>query len=122
LLNVFLAIAVDNLANAQDLTRLEEEADREREQIKKRRLEKRRNGWAKAKQLPMIMAITKINNHNSNNPFPNAEHHSPRSVYILRMLIHLYKKRLSERKNIGFPKVKMGQYYKYIKVQFRPSQ
>lgn len=78
---------MDNLANAQALTRLEEEDDREREQKNKRRMEKRRNGgWAKAKQLPMIMAITKINQNNSNNPFPNSkpvfemDHHSPRLV------------------------------------------
>ncbi|KAK3748061.1 hypothetical protein QZH41_004204 [Actinostola sp. cb2023] len=84
LLNVFLAIAVDNLANAQALTRLEEQDERQREQNKRRRQDKRRNGWAKAKQLPMIMAITKINQHSSNNPFPNSkpvfemDHHSPR--------------------------------------------
>lgn len=33
LLNVFLAIAVDNLANAQELTAAEEEADEEEEKV-----------------------------------------------------------------------------------------
>ncbi|XP_048580456.1 voltage-dependent N-type calcium channel subunit alpha-1B isoform X2 [Nematostella vectensis] len=82
LLNVFLAIAVDNLANAQALTRDEEQEVRMREQIKKRRNEKRRNGWAKAKQLPMIMAIAKLNHNSKNNPFPEVKpvYHSPRGA------------------------------------------
>ena len=56
LLNVFLAIAVDNLATAQALTRDEEREQKERELAKKRLKEKRRNGWLKAKrQLPAVL-------------------------------------------------------------------
>lgn len=62
LLNVFLAIAVDNLANAQILTEDEEKENEERKQ--KRELNKRKysqnpnTGWRKAgAKLPVVMAI-----------------------------------------------------------------
>lgn len=62
LLNVFLAIAVDNLANAQILTEDEEKENEERKQ--KRELNKQRysqkpnTGWRKAgAKLPVVMAI-----------------------------------------------------------------
>ena len=63
LLNVFLAIAVDNLANAQILTEDEEMENQER--LNKRELNKQKysqrpnkTGWDKAgAKLPVVMAI-----------------------------------------------------------------
>ena len=88
LLNVFLAIAVDNIANAQAVTQDEEEEERLRQASRKRRLlkmEKRRNGWAKARQIPVIMALKNINQNKNDNPFhnmkpvyPSVDHCSPR--------------------------------------------
>lgn len=87
MLNVFLAIAVDNLANAQAVTQDEKEEQRQLEAMRKKRLEKKRDGWAKARQIPVLMAIKNIN-HNKNdneNPFhnmkpvyPSLDHVSPR--------------------------------------------
>ena len=58
LLNVFLAIAVDNLATAQALTRDEEREQKERELATKRIQEKRQRGWLKAKkQLPIALTF-----------------------------------------------------------------
>ena len=63
LLNVFLAIAVDNLATAQALTRDEEREQKEREIAKRKRQEKRRNGWLKAKkQLPIVLNFKNLSN------------------------------------------------------------
>ncbi|CAB4032911.1 voltage-dependent N-type calcium channel subunit alpha-1B-like isoform X1, partial [Paramuricea clavata] len=63
LLNVFLAIAVDNLATAQALTRDEEREQRERDLAKKRIQEKRQKGWLKAKkQLPIILTFKHFSN------------------------------------------------------------
>lgn len=65
LLNVFLAIAVDNLANAQILTEDEEneklERQRKREENKKKYSQKpqKGKGWGKAgAKLPVVMAIS----------------------------------------------------------------
>lgn len=65
LLNVFLAIAVDNLANAQILTEDEEneklERQRKREENKKKYSQKpqKGKGWGKAgAKLPAVMAIS----------------------------------------------------------------
>lgn len=90
LLNVFLAIAVDNLANAQAVTQDEKEEQRIIEAMRRKRMEKRTSpGWAKVRQIPVIMAIKNIN-HNKNdheNPFrnmkpvyPSVDHVSPRYV------------------------------------------
>jgi hypothetical protein len=63
LLNVFLAIAVDNLATAQALTRDEEREQRERDLAKKRIQEKRQKGWLKAKkQLPIVLTFKYLSN------------------------------------------------------------
>ncbi len=63
LLNVFLAIAVDNLATAQALTRDEEREQKERELAKKRMQEKRQKGWLKAKkQLPIVLTFKHLSN------------------------------------------------------------
>lgn len=74
LLNVFLAIAVDNLANAQAVTQDEKEEQRIIEAMRRKRMEKRTSpGWAKVRQIPVIVAIKNIN-HNKNvheNPFRN---------------------------------------------------
>ena len=43
LLNVFLAIAVDNLADAQDLTEIEEEKEEEKERTRSLRRSKSRS-------------------------------------------------------------------------------
>ena len=60
---MFLAIAVDNLATAQALTRDEEREQKERELAKRRRQEKRRNGWLKAKkQLPIVLNFKNLSN------------------------------------------------------------
>jgi len=90
LLNVFLAIAVDNLANAQAVTQDEKEEQRIIEAMRRKRMEKRTSpGWAKVRQIPVIMAIKNIN-HNKNdhdNPFrnmkpvyPSVDHVSPRGA------------------------------------------
>ena len=64
LLNVFLAIAVDNLANAQILT--EDEENENRERARNRELNKQKysqkpqkgKGWGKAgAKLPVVLAI-----------------------------------------------------------------
>lgn len=88
LLNVFLAIAVDNLANAQAVTQDEKEEQRMIEAIKRKRIEKRSSpGWAKVRQIPVIMAIKNINQNKTDhdNPFRNmkpafssVDHVSPR--------------------------------------------
>ncbi|XP_078343776.1 voltage-dependent L-type calcium channel subunit alpha-1D-like isoform X1 [Oculina patagonica] len=61
LLNVFLAIAVDNLANAQILTEDEENEKQERERnraLNKQRYTHKGKGWGKAgSKLPVVMAI-----------------------------------------------------------------
>ena len=85
LLNVFLAIAVDNLANVQALTKDEEEEERAREQSRRRRMQKKKNPWARARQIPMIMAIKNLSNAKNDNPFHNMKpaysvDHSPRLV------------------------------------------
>ncbi|XP_078367100.1 voltage-dependent L-type calcium channel subunit alpha-1D-like isoform X2 [Oculina patagonica] len=87
LLNVFLAIAVDNLANAQAVTQDEKEEQRQLEAMRRKRLEKRRDGWAKARQIPVLMAIKNINQHknDNDNPFRNMkpvslDHVSPRGA------------------------------------------
>lgn len=82
LLNVFLAIAVDNLANAQILTEDEEneklERQRKREENKKKYSQKpqKGKGWGKAgAKLPVVMAINhfvrKRNAHASTVADPN---------------------------------------------------
>nr|XP_058951235.1 voltage-dependent N-type calcium channel subunit alpha-1B-like isoform X1 [Pocillopora verrucosa]XP_058951236.1 voltage-dependent N-type calcium channel subunit alpha-1B-like isoform X1 [Pocillopora verrucosa]XP_058951237.1 voltage-dependent N-type calcium channel subunit alpha-1B-like isoform X1 [Pocillopora verrucosa]XP_058951238.1 voltage-dependent N-type calcium channel subunit alpha-1B-like isoform X1 [Pocillopora verrucosa] len=64
LLNVFLAIAVDNLANAQILTEDEENEKLERERARaanKKKYQPSNKGWGKAgNKLPMIMAINRM--------------------------------------------------------------
>ncbi|XP_073235068.1 voltage-dependent L-type calcium channel subunit alpha-1D-like [Porites lutea] len=90
LLNVFLAIAVDNLANAQAVTQDEKEEQRMIEAIKRKRMEKRTSpGWAKVRQIPVIMAIKNINQNKTDhdNPFRNmkpafssVDHVSPRGA------------------------------------------
>ena len=63
LINVFLAIAVDNLATAQALTRDEEREQKERELAKKLIQEKRQRGWLKAKkQLPIVLTFKHLSN------------------------------------------------------------
>lgn len=62
MLNVFLAIAVDNLANAQILTEDEEKENEERKQkreiTKQKYSQKPSTGWRKASaKLPVLMAI-----------------------------------------------------------------
>ncbi|PFX33508.1 Voltage-dependent calcium channel type A subunit alpha-1 [Stylophora pistillata] len=91
LLNVFLAIAVDNLANAQAVTQDEKEEQLQPEAMRKKRMEKRRDGWAKARTIPVLIGLGKIN-HNKNdndndNPFrnmkpvyPPLDHVSPRGA------------------------------------------
>ena len=86
---MFLAIAVDNLANAQAVTQDEKEEQLQREAMRKKRMEKRRDGWAKARTIPVLIGLGKIN-HNKNdndndNPFrnmkpvyPPLDHVSPR--------------------------------------------
>ena len=90
LLNVFLAIAVDNLANAQAVTQDEKEEQRIIEAMRRKRLERNKtHGWAKVRQIPVIMAIKNIHQHKNDrdNPFrnmkpvyPSVDHVSPRSV------------------------------------------
>ena len=63
---MFLAIAVDNLATAQALTRDDEREQRERELARRRRQEKRRDGWLKAKkQLPIVLKFKNLPSRNS---------------------------------------------------------
>lgn len=90
LLNVFLAIAVDNLANAQAVTQDEKEEQRIIEAMRRKRLERNKtHGWAKVRQIPVIMAIKNINQHKNDhdNPFrnmkpvyPSVDHVSPRGA------------------------------------------
>ncbi|XP_074617783.1 voltage-dependent L-type calcium channel subunit alpha-1D-like isoform X1 [Acropora palmata] len=90
LLNVFLAIAVDNLANAQAVTQDEKEEQRIIEAMRRKRLERNKtHGWAKVRQIPVIMAIKNINQHKNDrdNPFrnmkpvyPSVDHMSPRGA------------------------------------------
>ena len=87
---MFLAIAVDNLANAQAVTQDEKEEQRIIEAMRRKRLERNKtHGWAKVRQIPVIMAIKNINQHKNDrdNPFrnmkpvyPSVDHVSPRSV------------------------------------------
>lgn len=76
LLNVFLAIAVDNLANAQALNRDEEEEIKTREQSRRRRMEKRQKNWDKARQIPILIRLKNRNQSKTDNPF-----HNMRPVY-----------------------------------------
>ena len=46
MLNVFLAIAVDNLADAENLTRIEHEQERVRKEKKKRKLLRKKQSGA----------------------------------------------------------------------------
>lgn len=63
---MFLAIAVDNLATAQALTRDEEREQKARELAKKRIKEKRQRGWMKAKkQLPVVLTFKNLSNFRS---------------------------------------------------------
>lgn len=87
LLNVFLAIAVDNLANAQAVTQDEKEEQLQLEAMRKKRMEKRRDGWAKARTIPVLIGLGKIshNKNDNDNPFrnmkpvcPSLDHVSPR--------------------------------------------
>ena len=71
LLNVFLAIAVDNLANAQALTRDEEIELRKREeakQMRRKRLLLNEDKWSKVRAVPKILAIRRKSDLNDN-PF-----------------------------------------------------
>jgi len=73
LLNVFLAIAVDNLANAQILTEDEENEKRERELNRarnKQRYTHNGKGWGRAgAKLPVVMAINHfVRKRNGNAP------------------------------------------------------
>ena len=71
LLNVFLAIAVDNLANAQALTRDEEIEMRKREeakQIRRKKLLLNEDKWSRVRAVPKILAIRKKSDVNDN-PF-----------------------------------------------------
>ena len=74
LLNVFLAIAVDNLANAHILTADEEAEQKERENKKSFNKEKyqpkheseKKNGWIIAKRvLPNIFAVNHMKKNNN---------------------------------------------------------
>lgn len=87
LLNVFLAIAVDNLANAQAVTQDEKEEQLQLEAMRKKRMEKRRDGWAKGRTIPVLIGLGKIshNKNDNDNPFrnmkpvyPSLDHVSPR--------------------------------------------
>ncbi|XP_058941350.2 voltage-dependent calcium channel type A subunit alpha-1 isoform X1 [Pocillopora verrucosa] len=89
LLNVFLAIAVDNLANAQAVTQDEKEEQLQLEAMRKKRMEKRRDGWAKARTIPVLIGLGKIshNKNDNDNPFrnmkpvyPSLDHVSPRGA------------------------------------------
>lgn len=77
LLNVFLAIAVDNLANAQILTEDEENEKRERELNRarnKQRYTHKGKGWGKAgAKLPVVMAINHFVRKRNGNAQPSAE-------------------------------------------------
>ena len=93
LLNVFLAIAVDNLANAQILT--EDEENENLERIRNRELNKQKysqkpskTGWDKAgAKLPVVLAINhfvrKKNGHASTSA---AEPNNIRLVCFLSLL------------------------------------
>lgn len=67
------------------MTQDEKEEQRQLEAMRRKRLEKRRDGWAKARQIPVLMAIKNINQHknDNDNPFRNMkpvslDHVSPR--------------------------------------------
>ena len=71
LLNVFLAIAVDNLANAEALTRDEEEEKKRQEESKLLRRKKMLNKddkWSKVRCVPKILALGK-KSETKDNPF-----------------------------------------------------
>ncbi|XP_065072313.1 voltage-dependent L-type calcium channel subunit alpha-1D-like [Rhopilema esculentum] len=69
LLNVFLAIAVDNLANAQALTRDEELEMKKQEEAKQMRRKKmNEDKWSKVRAVPKILAIRRRSDMNDN-PF-----------------------------------------------------
>ena len=70
-MNVFLAIAVDNLANAQALTRDEEIEARRQEEAKllrRRKLVSKEDKWSKVRAVPKILALRKRSDLNEN-PF-----------------------------------------------------
>lgn len=74
---MFLAIAVDNLANAQILTEDEENEKQERELNRarnKQRYTHKGKGWAKAgAKLPVVMAINHFVRKRNGNAQPSAE-------------------------------------------------
>ena len=55
------------------MTQDEKEEERQLEAMRKKRLEKKRDGWAKARQIPVLMAIKNINHskNDNDNPFHN---------------------------------------------------
>jgi hypothetical protein len=72
-----LAIAVDNLANAQILTEDEENEKKEREKKKsearekfsirpENNKEKRQSNWRKAKSIPILMALKNLGRNKDN--------------------------------------------------------
>ena len=68
---MFLAIAVDNLATAQELTRDEESEMRKRDQVKivrRRKLLMKEDKWRKVRAVPKILTLRKKTD-NKDNPF-----------------------------------------------------
>ena len=66
---MFLAIAVDNLANAQALTRDEELEMKKQEEVKQMRRKKmNEDKWSKVRAVPKILAIRRRSDMNDN-PF-----------------------------------------------------
>lgn len=92
LLNVFLAIAVDNLANAQVLTKDEEEEMQLAEEQKKIRnviyspqAELKVSKWTKVRSVPKLLAFSSRKNDDDHNPFKGITYKS-RPAAVLRYI------------------------------------
>lgn len=85
---MFLAIAVDNLANAQILTEDEENEKRERELTRarnKQRYTHKGKGWGKAgAKLPVVMAINHFVRKRNGNAQPSAED-PPHTAWLVQL-------------------------------------
>ena len=92
LLNVFLAIAVDNLANAQALTKDEEEEKRKEEELKRMRhllfqptVNTTVSKWDKVRSVPKLLAFTRREKM-EDNPFAGMQYPKPPKHGIEKMI------------------------------------